>query len=128
MSSNTLDATQTPIPEGPSAQATPVATHDGAEADAGTPVSQRSEGFLFSPMFPLAEDTTPYRKLDIEGVSTLEVEGKKILRIRPEALEQLAFQACRDVSHLLRPGHLQQLSNILKDPEASANDRFVALR
>ena len=127
MSSNTLDDTQAPVPEGPSAQATPVATHDGAEADAGTPVSPRSEGFLFSPMFPLAEDTTPYRKLDIEGVSTLEVEGKKILRIRPEVLEQLAFQACRDVSHLLRPGHLQQLSNILKDPEASANDRFVAL-
>jgi fumarate hydratase class I len=46
---------------------------------------------------------------------------------RPEALEALAFEACRDVSHLLRPGHLQSLANILKDPEASANDRFVAL-
>ncbi|HEY8611561.1 MAG TPA: fumarate hydratase [Roseomonas sp.] len=78
-------------------------------------------------MFPLAEDTTPYRKLDIQGVSTIEVEGRKILKIKPEVLEQLAFQACKDVSHLLRPGHLQQLSNILKDPEASANDRFVAL-
>jgi fumarate hydratase class I len=123
VSSNTLDAVQPPIPVG----ATPVATHDGAEADAGMPVSQRSAGFLFSPMFPLAEDTTPYRKLDIQGVSTIEVEGKRILKIKPEALEQLAFQACKDVSHLLRPGHLQQLANILKDPEASANDRFVAL-
>ena len=50
-----------------------------------------------------------------------------MLKVSPKALEQLAFQACRDVSHLLRPGHLQQLANILKDPEASANDRFVAL-
>ncbi|TCZ64524.1 fumarate hydratase [Roseicella aquatilis] len=78
-------------------------------------------------MFPLAEDRTPYRKLDIAGVSTLEVEGRTVLKVKPEALEQLAFQACRDVSHLLRPGHLQSLANILKDPEASANDRFVAL-
>ncbi|TDH60555.1 fumarate hydratase [Dankookia rubra] len=78
-------------------------------------------------MFPLAEDTTPYRRLPIGGVSTIEVEGRTVLKVSPEALEQLAFQACRDVSHLLRPGHLQQLANILKDPEASANDRFVAL-
>ncbi len=123
MSSNTLDAVQPPIPTG----VTPAATHAGAEADAGTPTSQRGAGFLFSPMFPLAEDTTPYRKLDIQGVSTIEVEGKTVLKIKPEVLEQLAFQACKDVSHLLRPGHLQQLANILKDPEASANDRFVAL-
>ncbi|MCW8084470.1 fumarate hydratase [Sabulicella glaciei] len=78
-------------------------------------------------MFPLGEDATPYRKLPIEGVSTIEVDGRRVLRVPPRVLEQLAFQACRDVSHLLRPGHLQQLSNILKDPEASANDRFVAL-
>ena len=127
VSSNTLDAVPPAIPDGSSEAATPVATHGVGEADAGMPVSQRSEGFLFSPIFPLAEDTTPYRKLDIEGVSTIEVEGRKILKIRPEVLEGLAFQACKDVSHLLRPGHLQQLSNILKDPEASANDRFVAL-
>ncbi len=126
-SDQTLDAAQPPVPPGPSSAASPVATHDGAEADAGTPVSQRTAGFLFSPMFPLAEDTTPYRKLDIAGVSTLEVEGKTVLKIKPEVLEQLAFEACKDVSHLLRPGHLQQLANILKDPEASANDRFVAL-
>ncbi|NOG72706.1 fumarate hydratase [Roseicella sp. DB1501] len=78
-------------------------------------------------MFPLAADATPYRRLPIEGVSTIEVEGKRVLKVTPAALEQLAFQACHDVSHLLRPGHLQSLANILKDPEASANDRFVAL-
>jgi fumarate hydratase class I len=78
-------------------------------------------------MYPLGADTTPYRKLDIAGVSTVEVEGKRVLKVTPEALEQLAFAACRDVSHLLRPGHLEQLGKILKDPEATANDRFVAL-
>ena len=87
----------------------------------------RPEGFLYSPMFPLAEDATPYRKLDIGGVSTIEVEGRRVLKVKPETLTELTFQACRDVSHLLRPSHLQQLANILKDPEASANDRFVAL-
>ena len=53
--------------------------------------------------------------------------GRRVLRIAPEALSELAFQAFRDVSHLLRPGHLAQLRAILDDPEASANDRFVAL-
>ncbi len=87
----------------------------------------RPAGFNYSPMFPLGEDTTPYRKLDIEGVSTVEVDGKRVLKIKPAVLTELTFQACHDVSHLLRPAHLQQLANILKDPEASANDRFVAL-
>ncbi len=93
--------------------------------DAAAPA--RPAGFQYAPMFPLAEDTTPYRKLDIGGVSTIEVDGKRVLKVKAEALTELAFQACKDVSHLLRPGHLQQLANILKDPEASANDRFVAL-
>jgi len=78
-------------------------------------------------MFPLGEDTTPWRPLPLEGVSTLQVEGKTILKVTPKALEELAFQACTDVSHLLRPGHLAQLRKILDDPEASPNDRFVAL-
>jgi len=94
---------------------------------AGAAGPARPESFRFSTMFPLGADTTPYRKLDIGGVGTIEVGGQRVLTIKPETLEQLAFQACRDVSHLLRPGHLQQLANILKDPEASANDRFVAL-
>ena len=87
----------------------------------------RPEGFLYSPMFPLGEDTTRYRKLDIAGVSTAQVDGETVLKVSPKALEELAFQACKDVSHLLRPAHLEQLAKILKDPEASANDRFVAL-
>lgn len=87
----------------------------------------RPAGFLYSPMFPLGADATLYRKLAIDGVSTTRCDGRAVLRVSPKALEELAFQACRDVSHLLRPGHLQQLANILKDPEASANDRFVAL-
>ena len=83
--------------------------------------------FNFSTMFPLAEDTTRYRKLDIEGVRAVELDGRRVLKVDPRALEQLARIACHEVSHLLRPAHLQQLSAILKDPEASANDRFVAL-
>ncbi|MBY0339002.1 MAG: fumarate hydratase [Acetobacteraceae bacterium] len=87
----------------------------------------RPANFAYSPMFPLGPDETPYRKLPIEGVTTIEVEGKRVLKVPARVLEELAFQACKDVSHLLRPGHLAQLAKILKDPEASANDRFVAL-
>ena len=83
--------------------------------------------FAFSPMFPLGPDSTPWRRLEIEGVSTSSCDGRTVLRVRPEALTELAALAFREVSHLLRPGHLQQLSRILDDPDASANDRFVAL-
>jgi fumarate hydratase class I len=93
--------------------------------DAATPA--RPENFRYSPMFPLGADTTPWRKLPIDGVSTMQVDGKTVLKVKPAALEALAFQACKDVSHLLRPAHLAQLAKILQDPEASANDRFVAL-
>jgi fumarate hydratase class I len=86
-----------------------------------------STGFQFSPMFPLGPGQTPWKKLAIEGVTTATCDGRTVLRVRPEALSELAFQAYRDVSHLLRPGHLQQLRNILDDAEASPNDRFVAL-
>ncbi|MBR0666902.1 fumarate hydratase [Roseomonas hellenica] len=95
--------------------------------DAASDQPARPEGFLYSPMFPTGEDKTTWRKLEIGGVSTIEVEGKRVLKVKPEVLEQLAFAACKDVSHLLRPAHLRQLATILKDPEASANDRFVAL-
>ena len=87
----------------------------------------RPENFHFSTMFPLGEDPTPYRKLDIAGVSTIEVEGKTVLKIAPDVLSTLAFEAFKDVSHLLRPAHLASLRAILDDPEASANDRFVAI-
>jgi fumarate hydratase class I len=77
-------------------------------------------------MFPLGPGTTPWRKLPVEGVRTISVEGKTVLRIAPEALSDLALHAFHDVSHLLRPAHLAQLRKILDDPEASSNDRFVA--
>ncbi len=83
--------------------------------------------FSYTPMFLLGEDMTPYRKLDIAGVSSFVLDGKSILKIRPEALSALAFEAFHEVSHLLRPAHLQQLAKILDDPEASGNDRYVAL-
>ena len=88
--------------------------------------TKRSPGFAYSPMFPLGEDGTTWRKLDIKGVSTLEVDGKTVLRVSADALSELAFEAFKDVSHLLRPAHLGQLSKIFKDPEASENDRYVA--
>ncbi|KAJ8321074.1 hypothetical protein KUTeg_002661 [Tegillarca granosa] len=69
----------------------------------------------------------PFKKLTGDYVSTFEVKGKKMLHVEPEALTMLAEQAMIDIAHLLRPGHLQQLSNILKDPESSNNDKFVAL-
>ena len=87
----------------------------------------RPANFLYSPMFPLGPDPTPWRKLDIEGIATSTCDGQTVLRVKPEALSALAFQAFHDVSHLLRPAHLASLKAILDDPEASANDRFVAL-
>ncbi len=78
-------------------------------------------------LFPLGEDTTTYRQLSDSGVTAAEFEGTEILKVEPEALRLLSEQAFGDINHLLRPGHLQQLSNILDDPEASPNDRFVAL-
>src|SRR5580693_829689 len=87
----------------------------------------RPSGFLYSPMFPLGPDRTVWKRLPIEGVRTATCDGQTVLRIAPDALSELAFHAFCDVSHLLRPGHLTQLRAILDDPEASANDRFVAL-
>jgi fumarate hydratase class I len=88
---------------------------------------QRPSGFLYSPMYPLGPDRTPWKKLPIEGVRTAVCDGQSVLRIAPDALSELAVHAFHDVSHLLRPGHLAQLRAILDDPEASGNDRFVAL-
>src|ERR1700721_861117 len=88
---------------------------------------QRPSGFLYSPMFPLGPGRTQWKKLPTAGVRTATCDGQTVLRIAPDALSELAFQAFRDVSHLLRPGHLTQLRAILDDPEARANDRFGAL-
>jgi fumarate hydratase class I len=89
--------------------------------------AKRAPGFVYAPMFPLGEDATPYRKLDIAGVSTFEVDGRTVLKVSADALTALAFEAFHEVSHLLRPGHLAQLAKILDDPEASGNDRYVAM-
>ena len=83
--------------------------------------------FYYQPLFERAGDDVPYRKLTSEHVSAVDFEGQTILRVEPEALTLLAREAIRDVSFLLRPGHLKQLAGILEDPEASDNDRFVAL-
>jgi fumarate hydratase class I len=83
--------------------------------------------FQFQDMLPLGKDETPFRLLTKDYVSTFEAGGKTFLQVAPEALTLLTREAMRDISHLLRPGHLQQLAHILQDPEASANDRFVAL-
>ncbi|HVX93611.1 MAG TPA: fumarate hydratase [Polyangia bacterium] len=83
--------------------------------------------FQFQELLPLGPDETPYRKLTSDHVSTFEAAGKTFLKIEPEALTLLAKQAMRDISHLLRPGHLAQLRAILDDGEASPNDKFVAL-
>ena len=82
----------------------------------------------YQPIFEFGEDETPYRLVTTEGISTVEAAGRTLLKVAPSVLEALAFEAVRDISHLLRPGHLQQLRNILEDPEASDNDRFVALQ
>jgi fumarate hydratase class I len=77
-------------------------------------------------LFPLGGDDAPYRKLTGDHVSVGIFEGRRIVKVAPEALTSLAAQAFADSAHLLRPGHLAQLRAILDDPEASANDKFVA--
>ena len=82
--------------------------------------------FKYQEPFPIQKDSTEYRLLTKDYVKTIEVEGRKILKIQKEGLELLAREAYADVSFYLRASHLQKLANILKDPEASDNDKFVA--
>ena len=81
----------------------------------------------YSEMFPLADDPTPYRKISDDFVSAAPFAGGEMLTIDPQALTLLTETAFHDISHYLRPGHLRQLANIIADPEASNNDRFVAI-
>ena len=83
--------------------------------------------FVYEPMFTYGADETEYRRLTDQYVSETTVNGKKVLVVAPEALELLAEQAFRDVSHRLRPSHLALTQQIFNDPEASENDRLVAL-
>lgn len=80
----------------------------------------------YTPLLPVGPDTTDYRRLDTSDVRTVNAAGREFLEIPPGVLEQLAFEAYRDVSHLLRTSHLRQVAAILEDPEASPNDRYVA--
>ncbi|WP_075602781.1 fumarate hydratase [Saccharicrinis aurantiacus] len=82
--------------------------------------------FIYQKPFPLSEDNTEYRLISKDYVSTIEIDGRKILKVDPKGLELLAKEAMADVSFYLRPAHLQKLSNILADKEASDNDKFVA--
>ena len=83
--------------------------------------------FSYSDLLPLGEDTTQYRLISKEGVSVVKLGDKEFLQVTPEALTLLTETAIHDISHYLRAEHLGQLAKILKDPESSANDRFVAL-
>ena len=83
--------------------------------------------FEFSEILPLGHDDTEYRLLTTEGVSTFDTPEGTFLKVDPAAITLLTQTAMRDIAHLLRSAHLQQLANILEDPEASDNDRFVAL-
>jgi fumarate hydratase class I len=86
-----------------------------------------SPTFSYSDLLPLGEDTTSYRLVSKDGVSVVKLGDKEFLQVEPEAIAKLTEEAIHDINHYLRPDHLQQLAKILKDPEASANDRFVAL-
>ncbi len=83
--------------------------------------------FEFTELFPLAHDDTPFRLVTTDGVRTVETPLGPVVQVDPSAITRLTQEAMRDIAHFLRPGHLHQLSNILEDPEASDNDRFVAL-
>ncbi len=82
--------------------------------------------FIYQKPFPIQKDTTKYRLLTTDYVSTVEFEGKKILKVDPKGLELLAREAMADISFYLRPAHLEKVRSILDDPEATDNDKFVA--
>jgi fumarate hydratase class I len=96
---------------------------------AGVPTTREAplSEFHHQPLFELGPDETEYRTLSADHVSVVDFGGREILKVEPEALRMLAAAAIDDVSFLLRGSHLAQLAKILDDPEASENDRFVAL-
>src|SRR4051795_12575754 len=83
--------------------------------------------FAYAELLPRREDDTPLRLLTREGVRTVEAAGRAFLEVSPEALRLLTDTAMHDIAHFLRPAHLAQLRRILDDPQASPNDRYVAL-
>src|ERR1700727_1999196 len=83
--------------------------------------------FAYTDLLPLGPDATDYRLLTAGGITRRQAFGRDFLEVDPEVLTLVAREGMRDIAHLLRPGHLRQLRAILDDPEASRNDRFVAL-
>jgi fumarate hydratase class I len=94
---------------------------------AGIYGSPTVDAFPYTELLPLGADDTTYRLVTRDGISTFDAGGHRFLTIEREVLTRLAGEAMHDIAHYLRPGHLAQLRAILDDPEASANDRFVAL-
>jgi fumarate hydratase, class I len=90
------------------------------------PISTPTPAYKHTPLFPLGKDETSYRKVTSEGVKVETVTGREVVTVSHEALRALAEAAFTDINHLLRPAHLKQLRNILDDPGASDNDKFVA--
>jgi fumarate hydratase, class I len=86
-----------------------------------------SAEFVYSDLLPTGPDETPYRLLTTEGVESVEAAGRRFLQVDPSVLRLLTAEAMHDIAHYLRPAHLAQLRRIIDDPEASGNDRFVAL-
>ena len=82
--------------------------------------------FAYSDLLPTGPDTTEYRLITTEGVSTFEAEGQTFVKVEPSAIQELTRAAMYDIAHYLRTDHLEQLASILDDPEASPNDTFVA--
>jgi fumarate hydratase, class I len=87
---------------------------------------RRMPEFRYADLLPLGQDTTEYRQLTQDGISTKHAFGRDFLEVEPGVLSMLTGTAMHDIAHLLRPGHLRQLRSILDDPQASGNDRFVA--
>lgn len=87
-----------------------------------------NKAFFYQAPFPMGKDETEYYLLTSDYVSVSEFEGESILKVEPQALTLLAQQAFHDASFMLRPEHQQQVASILHDPEASENDKYVALQ
>ena len=99
----------------------------GQRLNINTNIMAQTPEFKYAPMFQLGKDETEYYLLTKDGVSVSEFEGNEILKVSPEALTRLANTAFRDVNFLLRREHNEQVAKILTDPEASDNDKYVAL-
>jgi fumarate hydratase, class I len=91
------------------------------------PLTPAESSFAYHELLPLGHDDTPFRLLTTEGVSTFSANGHTFLSVDPSVISLLTKEAMHDIQHMLRPGHLAQLRKILDDPEATGNDKFVAL-